>query len=140
MIYTVSKEFTFEAAHRLLENYTGKCTNNHGHSWLIKLFVESSQLDNKGMVIDFQEMKKLKNWIDNELDHTTILWEKDPMCNYISDSGQRLYRTNGNPTSEKIGEIIFNKASEMFNNNSVKVVCVEVAETCTSSAQIKLDN
>jgi 6-pyruvoyltetrahydropterin/6-carboxytetrahydropterin synthase len=138
MVYIVSKEFTFEAAHRLIENYSGKCTNNHGHSWVIKLSVESAILDNKGMVIDFQEMKNLKNWIDEELDHATILWENDPMCNYILDSGQRLFRTKGNPTSERIGEIIFNKASEMFNNGQIKVVCVEVAETCTSAAMIRL--
>jgi 6-pyruvoyltetrahydropterin/6-carboxytetrahydropterin synthase len=138
MIYSVSKEFTFEAAHRLLEDYTGKCTNNHGHSWVIKLYIETSQLNNKGMVIDFQEMKELKNWIDDQLDHTTILWEKDPMCNYIKESGQRLYITKGNPTSEKIGEIIFQKASEMFNSKTIKVVCIEVAETCTSAAQIKI--
>lgn len=137
MIYTVSKEFTFEAAHRLLENYTGKCINNHGHSWLVKLFIQSSQLDEKGMVIDFQRMKTLKTWIDDTLDHATILWEKDPMCDYIKQSGQRLYITQGNPTSEKIGEIIFNEASQMFNDQYVKVVCVEVAETCTAAAQIK---
>lgn len=138
MKYTVSKEYTFEAAHRLLENYIGKCTNNHGHSWVIKLFVESNELDEKGMVIDFQEMKKLKNWIDDELDHTTILWEKDPMCDYIRNSGQRLFTTIGNPTSEKIGEIIFKEASHMFNNQTVKVICVEVSETCTSAAQIRI--
>ena len=134
MKFAVTKEFTFEAAHRLLDNYTGKCTNNHGHSWLIKIQLEAEELDNKGMVIDFMELKALKTWIDDSLDHASILWEKDPMCEYIKHSGQRLYVTIGNPTSEKIGEIIFNKAKQLFENGRVFVKFVEVCETCTSSA------
>ncbi len=136
MKYAVSKQFTFEASHRLLKDYSGKCTNNHGHSWVIKLTVECEKLDDKDMVLDFQDLKALKTWIDDELDHTTILWEKDPMCDYIRKSGQRIYTTIGNPTSEVIGEIIFNKAVQLFENSRVKVNMVEVSETCTSAAQI----
>jgi 6-pyruvoyltetrahydropterin/6-carboxytetrahydropterin synthase len=132
--YTVSKEFTFEAAHRLLENYNGKCTNNHGHSWLIKVQVESNKLDSKGMVIDFQDLKLLKNWIDDNLDHASILWEKDPMCDYIRQSGQRIFITKGNPTSERIGELILEKAQQLFEKDGVQIRCVEVCETCTSAA------
>lgn len=134
MKYAVTKEFTFEAAHRLMKNYVGKCNNNHGHSWVIKLTIEASNLDDKGMVIDFMEMKALKTWIDDELDHASILWEKDPMCDYIRQSGQRIFTTTDNPTSEKIGELILEQASQMFNNERVIVCSVEVSETCTSAA------
>ena len=136
MKYSVTKEFTFEAAHRLLKNYTGKCTNNHGHSWVIKLHIEASKLDKQDMVIDFMEMKELKKWIDGNLDHTSILWEEDPMCDYIRKSGQRIYTTKGNPTSEVIGEIILEQAKKLFENSRIKIKSVEVDETCTSGAQI----
>ncbi len=136
MTYTVTKDFTFEAAHRLLKNYKGKCTNNHGHSWVIKLHIEASELDEQDMVIDFMEMKKLKLWIDENLDHTSILWEEDPMCDYIRKSNQRIFTTKGNPTSEEIGVIIFEQAKMIFENVRIKVKCVEVNETCTSGAQI----
>lgn len=136
MTYTVTKDFTFEAAHRLLKNYKGKCTNNHGHSWVIKLHIEASELDEQDMVIDFMEMKKLKLWIDENLDYTSILWEEDPMCDYIRKSNQRIFTTKGNPTSEEIGVIIFEQAKMIFENVRIKVKCVEVNETCTSGAQI----
>jgi 6-pyruvoyltetrahydropterin/6-carboxytetrahydropterin synthase len=136
MTYTVTKDFTFEAAHRLLKNYSGKCTNNHGHSWVIKLHIEADKLDEQDMVIDFMAMKELKKWIDENIDHTSILWEEDPMCEYIRNSGQRIFTTKGNPTSEQIGVIIFQQAVKMFENERVKVKCVEVNETCTSGAQI----
>ncbi|MCX7986847.1 MAG: 6-carboxytetrahydropterin synthase QueD [Bacteroidales bacterium] len=137
MRYTVSKKLSFEAAHRLLKDYAGKCSNNHGHSWVVEIEIEAANLDNKGMVLDFNELKKLKQWIDDTLDHTTILWEKDPMCEYIKNTGQRLYVTKENPTSEVIARIIFEKAEELFGNETIKVSSVAVHETCTSKATYK---
>ncbi|HOK50615.1 MAG: 6-carboxytetrahydropterin synthase QueD [Bacteroidales bacterium] len=138
MKYTVRKTLTFEAAHRLLKDYSGKCTNNHGHSWVVDIELEAEQLDERGMVVDFNELKRLKQWIDDTLDHTTILWEKDPMCEYIRQSQQRLYVTQENPTSEVIARIIFEKAQEMFANDRVKISSVAVHETCTSRAVYKI--
>jgi 6-pyruvoyltetrahydropterin/6-carboxytetrahydropterin synthase len=136
MKYVVTKEFRFEAAHRLLKNYTGKCTNNHGHSWLVSLQLEGTNLDEKDMLVDFQELKMLKSWVDDQLDHATLLWENDPMCDYIRESGQRIYVTKKNPTSEHIAEVILSKAIELFQNNRIKVSCIEVNETCTTGAKI----
>jgi 6-pyruvoyltetrahydropterin/6-carboxytetrahydropterin synthase len=89
------------------------------------------------MVVDFNELKKLKQWIDDTLDHTTILWEKDPMCEYIRQSGQRIFITQENPTSEVLARIIFEKAQDMFASDRVKVSSVTVHETCTSKAVYK---
>jgi 6-pyruvoyltetrahydropterin/6-carboxytetrahydropterin synthase len=137
MKYLVSKVFTFEAAHRLIKNYTGKCTNNHGHSWVVRVELEADELDQKNMVIDFNEIKRLKVWIDETLDHTTILWREDPMCSFIQQSGQRLFITDDNPTSETIATIIFKKAQDLFENDKIKINLVEVSETCTSRATCK---
>jgi 6-pyruvoyltetrahydropterin/6-carboxytetrahydropterin synthase len=136
MNYIISKEFSFEAAHRLIRNYEGKCTNNHGHSWRVRLYIEAIVLDNRDMVIDFQETKVLKQWIDETLDHATLLWEQDPMCKYIQDSGQRIFVTKSNPTSEYMAKIILEKAIELFNNNRIKVHCIELNETCTNGAKL----
>lgn len=136
MKYVISKEFRFEAAHRLLKNYSGKCTNNHGHSWVVKLHLEGENLDEKDMLIDFQELKILKSWIDENLDHATLLWEQDPMVNYIKESGQRIFITRKNPTSEHIAEVIITQAIELFENARISVKCLEVNETCTTGAKI----
>jgi len=138
MKYRVCKTLSFEAAHRLLKEYTGKCSNNHGHSWVVDVELEAEQLDEKGMVIDFNELKALKQWVDETLDHSTILWEKDPMCEYIRTSGQRLFTTRENPTSEVIARLIFEKAQELFANERVRVSSVVVHETCTSRAAYKI--
>ena len=69
-------------------------------------------------------------------DHATILWEQDPMCGYIRESGQRIFVTTKNPTSEHLVEIIFEKAMQLFNNNRVKVHCIELNETCTNGVKL----
>ena len=88
------------------------------------------------MLIDFQELKILKTWIDEYLDHATLLWEQDPMIQYIRESGQRLYITRKNPTSEHIAEVIINEAIRLFQNSRIKVKCLEVNETCTTGAKL----
>ena len=88
------------------------------------------------MLIDFQEMKILKAWIDDNLDHASLLWEKDPMCLYIKESGQRLYITSKNPTSEHIAEVILKEAIRLFEGKRIRVKCVEVNETCTTGAKV----
>jgi 6-pyruvoyltetrahydropterin/6-carboxytetrahydropterin synthase len=136
MRYLITKEFRFEAAHRLLRNYCGKCNNNHGHSFNVKLYLEGNELDDKDMLIDFVETKALKQWIDSTLDHATILWNEDPLADYLEREGHSVYRTAKNPTSEHIAEVIVAKAQQMFQNSRIKVHCVEVNETCTTGARI----
>jgi len=136
--YRVSKNFRFEAAHRLLNNYEGKCTNNHGHSWTVKLFIDSATLDNKDMVIDFNEMKLLGKWIDDNLDHATLLWKNDPLANILIELKQRVFLTEKNPTSEHIAEVILQKSCDLFKDKPVAIAGIEISETCTASASIFL--
>ncbi len=136
MKYAITKEFTFEAAHRLLRNYTGKCRNNHGHSFKVKIWLEGESLDDKDMLIDFQETKKLKAWIDEYLDHATLLWKEDPMIDSLLSFENKVLVTEKNPTSEHIAELILAKAQEIFNDSRVHVQCIEVNETCTTAARI----
>ncbi len=136
MKYQITKDFAFEAAHRLLKNYTGKCSNNHGHSYYVKLHIEGEQLDNKDMLMDFTETKLLKTWIDDTLDHTTILWEEDPMIESLKSFGNKVLITKKNPTAEHIAELILIKAQEFFNKEGIRVACIEINETCTSAAKV----
>ena len=136
MQYVITKESTFEAAHRLLRNYSGKCSNNHGHSYKVKLHLSGESLDEKDMLIDFNETKKLKAWIDENLDHVTMLWEKDPMIASMIEHNNKVLVTKKNPTAEHIAELILAEAQRLFANSNIKVKCIEINETCTSAARI----
>lgn len=80
---TVTRHFTFEAAHRLM-NHSGKCRFLHGHSYKVSVTIatvpDDLPLDEKSMVIDFGDLRQIiGSWIDDNLDHNTILNFKDPI-------------------------------------------------------------
>ena len=55
-MFQVTREIDFCYGHRLL-NYEGKCKHLHGHNGRVVITLEASELDERGMVIDFSEIK-----------------------------------------------------------------------------------
>ena len=45
-MYEVKKRFEISAAHKLDLDYDSKCTNFHGHNWIIDVYLQSETLDN----------------------------------------------------------------------------------------------
>ncbi len=134
--YLLSKEFKFNAAHRIINNYSGKCTNFHGHTWTVIIYIEGYELDERNMLMDFNEIKGINKWIAENLDHSSILWDNDPMLPYFIEHSQKVFSTKSNPTSEHIAKLILEQAIDYFNNSKVRVESVEVKESCTSSARV----
>ena len=72
-MFRVTREIDFCYGHRLL-NYAGKCRYLHGHNACAVIVIESEKLDERGMVLDFGEIKQVvSRWIDENLDHRMIL-------------------------------------------------------------------
>lgn len=69
MKITVVKEFTFDAAHQLLE-HPGKCKQLHGHTYRLQIGITGPIDESTGMVMDFAGLKNLINdKIVDRLDH-----------------------------------------------------------------------
>lgn len=68
-MYKVKKRIVISAAHYLKLDYESKCTNLHGHNWIIDVYLKSRTLDKNGMVMDFSLIKKK---IKDALDHKVI--------------------------------------------------------------------
>ncbi|MEK6248217.1 MAG: 6-carboxytetrahydropterin synthase [Planctomycetales bacterium] len=106
-MYQVSREIDFCYGHRLL-NYEGKCKHLHGHNGRVIITLESESLDQRGMVIDFSEIKNIvSQWIDEVLDHRMILCKDDPAVGFLQDMGEPMYLIDDNPTAENIAKVIF---------------------------------
>jgi len=106
-MYSVSREIDFCYGHRLL-NYDGKCRYLHGHNGRAVITIEAEQLDERGMVLDFSDIKKVvSTWIDENLDHCMILNRNDPAAAYLQELGEPLYLIDDNPTAENIAKLIF---------------------------------
>ena len=65
-MYYVSKRMEIAGAHNLKLDYESKCTNLHGHNWIVTVYCKSSILNQNGMIIDF---KKVKELVSDKLDH-----------------------------------------------------------------------
>ena len=129
-MYSVTKRIDFCYGHRLLE-YDGICKHPHGHNAVAEIEVRSETLDDRSMVCDFSDIKRIvKGWIDRELDHKMILRRDDPLLEPLRGLGEPVFVVDENPTVEHIAKLIYEQsASEGFS-----VVRVTVWETPTSFA------
>ena len=68
-MYYIQKKMEISASHRLVLDYVSKCTQLHGHNWIITIYCRARELDRNGMVVDFTHVKRL---IKEKLDHQTL--------------------------------------------------------------------
>lgn len=113
----ISKQFTFESAHHLL-NYSGPCECNHGHSYSLDVVLYGPVNRDTGMVIDYKQLKgTVQKYIIDVLDHATINDKMD--CN---------------PTAENMLFFIWEKLEK---EGLVKGLYeISLKETATSTATI----
>lgn len=98
-MYSITREATFEYAHRLL-NHPGKCRFIHGHSGKAIVTIRSESLNNNSMVMDFSELKSHMNEILEKWDHAILLQKGDPLITVLEALGQRITILSGSPTAE----------------------------------------
>ncbi len=111
-MFRVTREIDFCYGHRLL-NYPGKCRHLHGHNGRAVITLQGPELDARGMLVDFAEIKqKIQRWIDENLDHNMLLCQEDPLLPVLRERGERVFVMEVNPTAENIARLIFDKARE----------------------------
>ncbi|MEN3007650.1 6-carboxytetrahydropterin synthase QueD [Pseudothermotoga sp.] len=112
-MFFLSREFTFDAAHRL-ESYRGKCENLHGHTYRVRVTV-FGDVDEEGMVIDFVELKKIVNEkVLSLLDH------------------KYLNQIIPQPTAENIAKWIWDQLQPVLRTEKRRLYEVTVWETADS--------
>ena len=132
-MYLVTKRIDFCCGHRLLD-YDGICKHPHGHNAVVEIDVRTDQLDNRNMVADFSDIKRIvKGWIDTELDHRMILRHDDPLVGPLEALGEPVFKLESNPTVERIAKLIF----DMSRDQGLEVLAVRVWETPTSFAEYR---
>jgi 6-pyruvoyltetrahydropterin/6-carboxytetrahydropterin synthase len=109
----IFKEFTFEAAHRLPNLPSShKCSRLHGHSFKVEVHVRGRVDPQLGWVLDFADIKKAFQPLDDRLDH-----------HYLNE-----IEGLENPTSEILARWIWARLQDALPGLT-KIV---VRETCTS--------
>ena len=129
-MYLVTKRIEFCYGHRLLD-YDGVCKHPHGHNAVVEVDVRTDGLDNRNMVVDFSDIKRIvKGWIDRELDHKMILRQDDPLVAPLRQLGEPMYLVECNPSFERFARLIFVQSRVL----GFPVVNIRVWETPSSFA------
>lgn len=72
-MFTITKRFTFEAAHQLHGLPDGhQCGRLHGHSYAVELVLQSEALTPPGFVVDYGDLAPFANWVKQSLDHRNL--------------------------------------------------------------------
>lgn len=130
-MYEIVKSVSFCYGHRLL-NYVGPCQHFHGHNARAEIRLASESLDEKGMIMDFGEIKTtVKAWVDANLDHKMLLCKDDPMIPIFEQQGEPFFVMQDNPTAENIAKLIFDFTAQQ----GLPVASVTLWETDTSYAR-----
>ena len=111
-------------AHQII-GHEGKCQNLHGHSGKYTVTIETtigrpSYINELGMLIDFQDIKKYMKIVEEKYDHK-----------YLNE----IYPFSVvNPTAENVSLVIYNYLSYEINNDNIEVKSVEFFESDDCSA------
>ncbi|MDO4585040.1 MAG: 6-carboxytetrahydropterin synthase [Planctomycetia bacterium] len=134
--FTIAREMEFCYGHRLL-NHPGKCRFLHGHNGRVRIVVAADTLNEQGMVIDFGEIRStLEKWVDEELDHRTILSQDDPLVEVLQAQGEKVVVLPVPPTAENLARFLSEKGCGMGLN----IVAVQFWETPKCCAHYTVDN
>ncbi len=132
-MFEIVKSVSFCYGHRLL-NYKGPCQHLHGHNARVDIMLASETLDDRGMVMDFTDVKNItKEWIDSNLDHTLLLSKDDPLIATLKQQNEKFYEMADNPTAENIAKLIFRQ----IDARGFPVVSVTLWESESSFARYK---
>lgn len=121
-MYTINKEFRFEAAHQLHGMPQGhQCARMHGHSYRIEVEIRSATVNEVGFVVDFGELKPIKQWLDDTIDHRVL-----------NDITETL-----NPTAENLAHWLFSAFYPVIDSLGARLTAVKVHETATAWAEYR---
>jgi 6-pyruvoyltetrahydropterin/6-carboxytetrahydropterin synthase len=118
-MFEARQETTVGAAHRLRES-PGEGERLHGHNWRIVAVVRCQKLDERGMVIDFNDLGAALRRIVEPYEHVLL--------NDVAPYGEI------NPTAENVARVVADALARVIDDARIHVHRVEVWETDTCGA------
>ena len=147
-MFTCTKKYTdFPFAHRQ-HRHEGHCRFIHGHNWGFTFTFACTLRDFNGFVIDFGDLKWLKEWLTQKFDHTLVLNQDDPHLDdfkeWLTESGHDAHKSFAdirvvpNCGAEGLAVFIHEEVDRLiraYTNNRVWLASVIVHEDEKNSAQ-----
>lgn len=133
-MYYLKTSASFDSAH-FLAGYDGKCSNIHGHRWIVEVRIQGQELkqsgNEKGMLVDFGDFKKKVRQIADNFDHS-LIYETDSLklatVQALKDEDFRLVEVPFRPTAENFARYFYKVLSDVFDVTEVTVY--ETPDNC----------
>lgn len=140
-MYYLTSEASFDGAH-FLSGYDGKCSNLHGHRWRVILKIKSENLipdgQQRGMVIDFGDVKKALKTETDFFDHTFIYEKgslKDTTIAALNDENFLMREVEFRPTAENFTRYFYNLFTDKYGFDVDEVTVYETPNNLASYKQ-----
>ena len=124
--------------------HKGHCSYVHGYGRYVSLTFESSELDERGWVMDFGDLKDVKYLIEAEWDHRVLIASDDPLLPQLKElesHGGILLNVLPDgyyPGIEESCRYLYDMLSPMIQkktNNRVEITRVEIWEHENNSGE-----
>lgn len=130
-MYYLKTSACFDSAH-FLHGYKGKCSNIHGHHWVVEVKINSGKLqvsgEKRGMLLDFGDFKQALKELAEGFDHK-LIYEKNTLklatLAALEEEGFLLVETDFRPTAENFAAYIY---AELYKKG-IPVFSVTVYES-----------
>ncbi len=134
----IAKRFRWEAAHRL-PWHEGLCKNLHGHSYRMVVGLEGD-VNARGMLMDFKELKALVAPLVNAWDHAILVHKEDEELMAIArstgwKSAVLPFDTTCENMCEHVAAYLYETQGEALRAAGVVGVSVRIEETETAYAE-----
>ncbi len=127
------RKIHFCAGHRVY-GHESKCSNLHGHNYVLWVHASADKLDNLGRIIDFSILKeKVDTWIQMNWDHTFLAYKNDIELLALEPLIQKnkpWFVCPFNPTAENMAGFLFKEIiPELLEGTGVVVSRLVLYET-----------
>lgn len=69
-MFKITKEFGFSASHQLVDLPPDhQCMRLHGHNYIVRVELQSADLNEVGFVRDYGDLKVISQYLDKNCDH-----------------------------------------------------------------------
>lgn len=138
-VISVRRIHDFSAGHRVV-GHEHRCRFLHGHNYRVTFECTALELDDLGRVIDFSMLKQLLcQWLEDNWDHRTLLWEKDDLIGVLGAIADSVVQVPFNPTAENMASYLLKVVGpQQLAGTGVTLSRVTVEETRKCSAEAAL--
>jgi 6-pyruvoyltetrahydropterin/6-carboxytetrahydropterin synthase len=119
----------FSAAHFIIGHK--KCEHLHGHNWRVGVTVEGEP-DERGLVVDFLELKRLLRQLCDGYDHRLLMPTKNPAVERLSEGDNVRLSIHGREFEFPTEDVVWLSAVNTTVEELARVIADEVVKNLSA--------